>query len=77
LQTTAYKKLFLHNDDHNTFEFVIESLIDLCAHTWEQAEQCSLFIHYKGSYAVKEGYFDDLSPIKDAFIERGLGATIE
>ena len=53
--------LILHNDDVNTFEFVIESLIDVCKHTSEQAEQCTYLIHYKGKCDVKKGDLSHLS----------------
>ena len=69
--------LVVWNDEVNTFEWVIETLIKVCGHSPEQAEQCSYFIHYKGKYAVKEGSYDDLKPLCDAITERGIGATIE
>ncbi len=69
--------LVVWNDEVNTFEWVIETLIAVCNHTPEQAEQCSYFIHYKGKYAVKQGEYDDLKPMCDAITERGIGATLE
>jgi ATP-dependent Clp protease adaptor protein ClpS len=69
--------LVVWNDEVNTFEWVIETLIEVCGHSPEQAEQCSYFIHFKGKYAVKEGSYDDLKPQCDAITERGIGATIE
>jgi len=69
--------LVVWNDEVNTFEWVIETLIKVCGHSPEQAEQCSYFIHYKGKYAVKEGSYDELKPLCDAITERGIGATIE
>ena len=69
--------LILHNDDVNTFEFVIESLIDVCKHTTEQAEQCTYLIHYKGKCDVKNGSFDILRPLRHELVERGLNATID
>lgn len=74
---TITSKLVLHNDDVNTFEWVIDTLIDVCKHTFEQAEQCSYIIHYKGKYAVKHGSLEKLKPMKDAITERGINATIE
>ncbi len=71
------RKLVVHNDEVNTFDWVIETLIKVCGHTFEQAEQCSLFIHYKGKYGVKTGLFDALQPMKDAIAERGINVTIE
>jgi ATP-dependent Clp protease adaptor protein ClpS len=69
--------LLLHNDDFNTFDFVIESLKELCGHTTEQAEQCTLLIHYKGKCDVKRGTVKELRPIFEAFCERGITASIE
>jgi ATP-dependent Clp protease adaptor protein ClpS len=69
--------LIIWNDEINTFEWVIETLIDICGHSEEQAEQCAMIIHSKGKYAVKEGIYDILKPMCDAITERGIGATIE
>ncbi|MGC4034432.1 MAG: ATP-dependent Clp protease adaptor ClpS [Chitinophagaceae bacterium] len=69
--------LIVWNDEVNTFEWVIETLIQVCGHTYEQAEQCSYIIHFRGKYAVKQGSYDDLKPLCDAIIERGINATIE
>jgi ATP-dependent Clp protease adaptor protein ClpS len=69
--------LVVWNDEINTFEWVIETLIEVCGHSPEQAEQCSYFIHYKGKYAVKQGSYEDLKPQCDAITERGIGATVE
>ncbi len=69
--------LIVWNDNVNTFEWVIETLIEVCGHSPEQAEQCSYFIHYKGKYAVKNGQYDELKPMCDAITERGIGATVE
>jgi ATP-dependent Clp protease adaptor protein ClpS len=69
--------LILWNDEVNTFEWVIETLVDVCRHTQEQAEQCAWLIHTKGKYAVKNGSFDELKPLCDAITDRGIGATVE
>ncbi len=69
--------LIVWNDEVNTFEWVIETLIEICGHSAEQAEQCALIIHTQGKYAVKHGSFDELRPQKDAIVDRGIGATIE
>ncbi|MBS1511278.1 MAG: ATP-dependent Clp protease adaptor ClpS [Bacteroidetes bacterium] len=69
--------LIVWNDEHNTFEWVIETLMEVCGHTEQQAEQCSMIIHTKGKYAVKEGSYDTLKPQCDAITERGINATIE
>ncbi|ANH80667.1 Clp protease ClpS [Niabella ginsenosidivorans] len=70
-------QLVVWNDDVNTFDWVIETLMEVCGHTYEQAEQCSLFIHFKGKYAVKEGMYEDLEPMCTAILDRGISATIE
>lgn len=69
--------LIVWNDEVNTFDWVIETLIEICKHTPEQAEQCALLIHFQGKYAVKQGEYDTLKPMCDAITERGIGATIE
>jgi len=69
--------LVVWNDDVNTFEWVIETLIEVCGHSEEQAEQCAMIIHTQGKYAVKHGLYEDLKPQCDAITERGIGATIE
>ncbi|MCC7303192.1 MAG: ATP-dependent Clp protease adaptor ClpS [Bacteroidia bacterium] len=71
------KDLILWNDDVNTFEFVIETLVDLCKHDPIQAEQCTMLVHYSGKCAVKKGEYYKLLPIQNAFSERGLTSTIE
>ena len=69
--------LVVHNDDVNTFDWVIQTLVDICKHSEEQAEQCSLIIHYKGKCSVKSGSFKELEGMKDAILDRGIQATIE
>lgn len=69
--------LIVWNDEVNTFEWVIETLVQVCGHTNEQAEQCAMIIHTHGKYAVKHGIYEDLKPQCDAITERGIGATIE
>lgn len=69
--------LVVWNDEVNTFEWVIESLMEVCGHSAEQAEQCAYLIHFKGKYAVKNGEFDELKTACDAITERGIGATVE
>ena len=70
-------EIVLHNDDVNTFAFVIESLMKVCRHDRQQAEQCSIIIHYKGKCSVKEGDFDELRPMCEALLDRGISATID
>ena len=69
--------LVLHNDEVNTFEFVMEALMDICHHTSTQAEQCAMIAHYKGKCEVLIGEMSELKEIKDELITRGLKATIE
>jgi ATP-dependent Clp protease adaptor protein ClpS len=69
--------LVVWNDEINTFEWVIETLIEVCHHSTEQAEQCAMIIHTQGKYAVKRGTYDELKPMCDAITDRGIGATIE
>jgi ATP-dependent Clp protease adaptor protein ClpS len=69
--------LIVWNDEVNTFEWVIQTLIEICHHSTEQAEQCAMIIHTQGKYAVKRGSYEELKPMCDAITERGIGATIE
>lgn len=69
--------LIVWNDEVNTFEWVIETLMEICKHSYEQAEQCAYIIHFKGKYAVKHGSYEDLKPMCDAITDRGIGATLE
>ncbi len=71
------KKLVVFNDDVNTFDFVIETLIKICKHEPTQAEQCTLIIHYKGRCDVQNGDVKTLKPMCEAILERGISATIE
>ncbi len=76
-QTESPCNLIVWNDEVNTFEWVIETLMEICGHSVEQAEQCAYIIHFKGKYAVKNGTYDDLKPQCDAITERGINATVE
>ena len=69
--------LIVWNDEVNTFQWVIETLMEICGHSYEQAEQCSYIIHLQGKYAVKKGTYDELKPMCDAITDRGIGATVE
>lgn len=69
--------LIVWNDDVNTFDWVIESLVDVCRHDTIQAEQCALIIHHKGKCGVKRGTFEDLRPQAEALIDRNIQATID
>lgn len=70
-------EIILWNDDVNTFQHVIETLVELCHHTPEQAEQCAFLVHYTGKCSVKKGEYAKLRPVCEAFLDRGLSATIE
>jgi ATP-dependent Clp protease adaptor protein ClpS len=69
--------LIVWNDEVNTFEWVIETLVEICGHSYEQAEQCAYLIHFQGKYAVKQGSYEELKPQCDAITERSIGATVE
>ena len=69
--------LILHNDDEHSFDYVIDALIEICNHGYEQAAQCTMITHYKGKCDVKKGGFEALKPLKTALIEKKLMATID
>ena len=69
--------LVVWNDEVNSFEWVIQTLMEVCKQSAEQAEQCAMIIHTQGKYAVRRGSYDDLKPLCDAITDRGIGATIE
>lgn len=69
-------EIVLYNDDVNTFDHVIDTLIDACDHSPEQAEQCALIVHYKGKCTVKTGDYDDLKPRCTVLLNAGLSAEI-
>jgi ATP-dependent Clp protease adaptor protein ClpS len=69
--------LIVWNDEVNSFDWVIQTLIEVCKHSTEQAEQCAMIIHTQGKYAVKQGSYDELKPMCEAITDRGIGATIE
>ncbi len=70
-------QLVVYNDDFNTFAWVIECFMEILQHSFQQAEQLSLLIHFKGKAIVKTATFEALKPKKDALVERGLSAVIE
>jgi ATP-dependent Clp protease adaptor protein ClpS len=69
-------EIVLYNDDVNTFDHVIEMLINTCEHTSEQAEQCAIIVHYKGKCTVKTGELKDLKPRCSKLLQAGLSAEI-
>ena len=75
--TVTQKQIVIHNDDVNTFEHVIDCLVELCDHDMIQAEQCAWIIHNNGKCSVKRGTFDDLEPRCVALQDRGLLAAIQ
>ena len=78
LEALGYgSNLVIYNDDVNTFDWVIQCLMEVLDHTSEQAEQNAMLIHFKGKAGVKSGSHDTLQPYKDALTERGLSAVIE
>jgi len=75
-QEAHQHEIVLHNDEVNTFDFVIESLIRVCEHTLEQAEQCTILVHYKGKCIVKSGTYKDLEPRCSELLRIGLSAEL-
>ena len=69
--------LILYNDDVNTFDHVIDTLVEVCHHTFEQAEQCAIIVHFKGKCDVKTGSYQYLAPLCTALLDAGLSAQIE
>jgi ATP-dependent Clp protease adaptor protein ClpS len=76
IETTDLMDLVVFNDDVNTFDHVINTLIRICHHTQEQAEQCTLLVHFKGKCAVKNGTFEFLKPMREGICEAGIDARI-
>ncbi|GCD79253.1 ATP-dependent Clp protease adaptor ClpS [Schleiferia thermophila] len=75
-ELTTVKSIILFNDDVNTFDWVIEALIEVCGHTPEQAEQCAWITHLKGKCDVKNGSYEELKPMCTELLNRGLSAEI-
>ena len=75
-QEEHLNEIVLFNDDVNTIDHVIESLVAICNHSHEQAEQCALLVHYKGKCTVKTGSYDELEPLCSRLLEVGLSAEI-
>ncbi|WP_017732777.1 ATP-dependent Clp protease adaptor ClpS [Nafulsella turpanensis] len=70
------RDLMVYNDDFNTFDHVTATLIKVCKHSAQQAEQCTWLIHYKGKCSVKKGSYEELKPMKDGICEAGIDAKI-
>ncbi len=75
-QETKQHEIILWNDEVNTFDFVIDALIDVCEHSLLQAEQCTVLVHYKGKCAVKTGEYDELKSKCSKLLQMGLSAEI-
>lgn len=75
-ETVKQNEIVLFNDEVNTFDHVIETLISVCDHTPEQAEQCSLIVHYNGKCTVMTGEYKDLEPRCILLLQAGLSAEI-
>ncbi len=69
-------KIILWNDDVNTFDYVIDALVEICEHTLEQAEQCTFLVHYKGKCTVKTGSLEKLKPMHEKLLSRSLTSEI-
>ncbi len=70
-------QIVLYDDDVNTFDYVIETLIEVCDHDPIQAEQCTFIVHYNGKCSVKKGSYEELKGLCTALLDRGLTAEIE
>jgi ATP-dependent Clp protease adaptor protein ClpS len=77
VEESVENKIVLFDDDENTFDFVIDSLVEVCGHDSLQAEQCTIIVHYKGKCEIKKGSFDYLEPMCVALLDRGLTASIQ
>lgn len=71
------RSLMLYNDEVNTFDYVIETLMKVCGHTLEQAETCAMIAHYKGKCSVKSGTYDELKPYYDSLLNHHLYVKIQ
>ncbi len=69
-------RLVVYNDDYHTFDYVIKALVDICRHTYDQAEQCTILIHYTGKCTVKTGGYEDLLPMHTALLNKQLTSEI-
>jgi ATP-dependent Clp protease adaptor protein ClpS len=76
IEESHLNEIVLFNDEVNTFDHVIETLVHVCKHSYEQAEQCSLLVHYKGKCTVKTGVYEELEPQCTQLLKAGLSAEI-
>jgi len=77
INTDTPSTLIVWNDNINTFDWVIQSLVEVCSHAPDQAEQSAWIIHTKGKYAVKQGPKKKINTMREALVDRGIGATVE
>ena len=77
ISTSGKSNLSLHNDDLNSFEWVIYCLISLMEFTPERAERTAWTAHLQGKAMLKTGSKDILMPYKKMLEERGLIVSIE
>lgn len=70
-------RLILHNDDVNSFDYVMETLVDVCDHSLTQAEQCATITHYKGKCEIRSGTFDEMKELRYKLVSRGLKASVD
>ena len=75
-EVVKHNEIVLYNDDVNTFDHVIDTLIRVCSHTSEQAEQCAILVHYKGKCTVKTGSYEELKPRCTQLLQADLSAEI-
>lgn len=73
---TSRMELILFNDDVNSFDFVIESLVEVCDHNPEQAEQCAVIAHFKGKCGIKIGTLSELGPMNNELNNRGISTVL-
>jgi ATP-dependent Clp protease adaptor protein ClpS len=76
-KNTDKRNIVIYNDDVNTFDWIIQSLMEICDHKQLQAEQCAMLIHYKGKCDVKSGDYNELKPKCLALLNRKISAKIE
>lgn len=76
VDSSELKDLVVFNDDYNTFDHVINTLVKVCKHNPQQAEQCTWIIHYKGKCAVRKGTFEELRPMRQGICDAGISAEI-
>jgi len=70
-------RLVLHNDEVNTFDYVMETLVEVCDHSLTQAEQCATITHYKGKCEVRSGSLSEMKELRYKLISRGLKASVD